>query len=303
MKHLLAIADLSPKALADLLELAADIKANPQDYATAMQGKTLGLLFEKASTRTRISFEVAMNQLGGSALLMDRRNSQLDRGESIADTARVLSRFMDGIMIRTFGHNVIEEWAEYATIPVINGLTDLAHPCQALADLLTIRERFGTLEGIAISYVGDGNNVAHSLMLAAAKCGMDVRVATPKGYEPDAKMTRLTQAAATESGGTLTLTTDPKQAVAGAHVLYTDVWASMGQEDEKARREADFSGFQIDGALMDLARPDAVFMHCLPAYRGLEVSAEVMDGPRSIVFDQAENRLHAQKAVLYRLMA
>ncbi len=304
-RHLLALADWSAEEIRSVLELAAQIKANPDAprYAESLRRKTLGLLFDKASTRTRISFEVAMNQLGGSAILIDRNTTQLGRGESIADTARVLSRFLDGIMIRTFGQEVLEEWAQHATMPVINGLTDLAHPCQALADLLTIQEKFGRLEGISVAYIGDGNNVAHSLMVAAARCGMDVRVATPKGYEPDAEMTRIATESATQHGGNMRVTTDPRQAAKGAHALYTDVWASRGQEDEKARREADFDGFQINTALMELGADDAIFMHCLPAYRGLEVSAEVMDGPRSVVFDQAENRLHAQKAVLYRLMA
>jgi ornithine carbamoyltransferase len=302
--HLLAIADLTPAQTADLIHLAATIKADPRHpkYSCAMDGKTLGMLFDKASTRTRVSFEVAMNQLGGSALLMDRGNSQLGRGESIADTAQVLSRFVDGLMIRTFGHDILEEFARHSSIPVINGLTDLDHPCQALADLLTVQERFGTLKGQTIAYVGDGNNVAHSLMVAAAHMGMDMRVATPKGYEPDADMVKSAEDAAKASGGRLLLTHDPIEAAQGAQALYTDVWASMGQEEEQAKREADFAGFQIDAKLMTHAADDAIFLHCLPAHRGEEVSAEVMDGPQSAVFDQAENRLHAQKAVLYRLI-
>ena len=244
-----------------------------------------------------------MNQLGGSALMISRQDSQLGRGETVPDTARTLSRFLDGIMIRTFGHDIIVEWAREAGIPIINGLTDLSHPCQALADLLTMRECFGTLAGIAMAYVGDGNNVAHSLMLAAARAGMDVRVATPKGYEADPEVTRMTADDAKACGGRLLTTYDPVKAVDGAQVVYTDVWASMGQEESHDARLADFDGFQVNEGLMAHAAADAVFMHCLPAHRGEEVSAEVMDGPRSVVFDQAENRLHAQKAVLFRLLA
>ncbi|MBI5137818.1 MAG: ornithine carbamoyltransferase [Nitrospirae bacterium] len=303
-RHLLAIADLTADGMLGLLDLAAAIKADPRHprYSQSMTGKTLGMVFDKPSTRTRISFEVAMNQLGGSALLMDRQQSQLGRGETVADTARTLSRFLDGIMMRTFGHGIITELASHATIPVINGLTDLAHPCQALADLLTVREKFGRLRGVAMAYVGDGNNVAHSLMQAAARAGMDMRVATPKGYGPDPGQVRLAHEAARAEGGRLTLGHDPDTAARGAQALYTDVWTSMGQEAEQAERRHAFAGFQINAELMAQAAPDAVFMHCLPAHRGEEVSAEVMDGPRSVVFDQAENRLHAQKAVLFRLL-
>jgi len=244
-----------------------------------------------------------MNQLGGSALSIDPRTSQLGRGETIADTARTLSRYVDGIMVRTFEHAAILEWARHATVPVINGLTDLAHPCQALADLLTVRERFGHLKGITLAFVGDGNNVAHSLMLAGAHTGMHVRLATPAGYAPQARVTARAREEAARSGGSVTLSSDPKEAARGAHVLYTDVWASMGQEESRAARLKDFEGFQVDGALLAQAASDAVFMHCLPAHRGEEVSAEVMDGPRSVVFDQAENRLHVQKAILVRLLA
>jgi ornithine carbamoyltransferase len=300
-RDLLDITDLTPDDIARVLDRAAALKAGPP--AAVLEGRTLGLLFEKPSTRTRISFEVAMNQLGGAALMIHRDSSQLGRGESIADTARTLSRYLDGLMVRTFAHDTIREWARHATVPVINGLTDLAHPCQALADLLTVRERFGRLAGIALAYVGDGNNVAHSLMLAAARTGVHMRVATPAGYAPRAEIVARARADAEAAGGTVTLTHDPKEAARDAHVVYTDVWTSMGQESAEDRRRHDFAGFQVDAALMGQARPDAVFMHCLPAHRGQEVSAEVMDGPRSVVFDQAENRLHAQKAVLVRLLA
>lgn len=303
-RHLLDLACLGPRGLADLLLLAEEVKTHPREarYADALKGRTLGMLFHKASTRTRISFEVAMNQLGGSALLISTKDSQLGRGESVADTARTLSRYLDGLMIRTFEDERLAEWAEHATIPIINGLTDLHHPCQAVADLLTVKERFGTVQGVSMAYVGDGNNVAHSLMEAAALSGMDLRVATPQGYEPDAEVSRRVRELCAEGGGRVTVTTDPKAAVDGVRAVYTDVWASMGQEEEKARRERDFAGFQVDDTLLAGAAGDAIFMHCLPAYRGLEVSAGVMDGLRSAVFDQAENRLHAQKAVLLTLL-
>ncbi|MDH5527442.1 MAG: ornithine carbamoyltransferase [Nitrospirota bacterium] len=303
-RHLLDLACLGPRGLADLLLLAEEVKTHPREarYADALKGRTLGMLFHKASTRTRISFEVAMNQLGGSALLISTKDSQLGRGESVADTARTLSRYLDGLMIRTFEDERLAEWAEHATIPIINGLTDLHHPCQAVAYLLTVKERFGTVQGVSMAYVGDGNNVAHSLMEAAALSGMDLRVATPQGYEPDAEVSRRVRELCAEGGGRVTVTTDPKAAVDGVRAVYTDVWASMGQEEEKARRERDFAGFQVDDTLLAGAAGDAIFMHCLPAYRGLEVSAGVMDGLRSAVFDQAENRLHAQKAVLLTLL-
>jgi ornithine carbamoyltransferase len=303
-RDLLDITDLAPEEIAGLLDLAARLKAGGSAAAgDPLKGKTLGLLFEKPSTRTRISFEVAMNQLGGAALSLDPGNSQMGRGEGIADTARTLSRYVDGIMVRTFAHATLLEWARHATVPVINGLTDLAHPCQALADLLTVREHFGRLKGITLAFVGDGNNVAHSLMLAGARTGMHVRVATPSGYAPRPQVTSRAREDAARHGGSVTLSADPKEAARGAHVLYTDVWTSMGQEESRAARLKDFGGFQVDAALLAQAASDAVFMHCLPAHRGEEVSAEVMDGPRSVVFDQAENRLHVQKAVLVRLLA
>ncbi|MFQ5508036.1 MAG: ornithine carbamoyltransferase [Leptospirillia bacterium] len=301
---LLSISQLTAGEVSELLDLAARVKAEAAAplYRDALRGKTLGLLFEKPSTRTRISFEVAMNQLGGSALLIQPGDSQMGRGETLEDTARTLSRFLDGLMVRTFAHHTVELWAKHASMPIINGLTDRSHPCQALADLLTVREQFGKLTDISIAYVGDGNNMTHSLMMAAARTGMDIRVATPKGYEPDPEITARAADDAAATGGRVSVTHNPHDAVAGAHVVYTDVWASMGQEDSHDQRLSDFDGFQVNQSLMDRCADDAVFMHCLPAHRGEEVSAEVMDGPRSVVFDQAENRLHAQKAILLRLL-
>ncbi|MDH4229033.1 MAG: ornithine carbamoyltransferase [Nitrospirota bacterium] len=303
-RHLLTLSGVTPGGVAALLDLAADIKARPRvpEYAQALCGRTLGMLFDKHSTRTRISFEVAMNQLGGAALLISTQDSQLGRGESVSDTARTLSRYVDGLMIRTFGHPCIEEWAQHSSVPVINGLTDLAHPCQALGDLLTIRERFGALKGREMAYVGDGNNVVHSLMEAAALTGMTLRVATPPGYAPAPEVVRTTARLADSGGGRVSVGTDPFVAVTSAQVVYTDVWASMGQEASAEQRKHEFERYQVNGDLLGRAAPDAIFMHCLPAYRGLEVSAEVMDGPRSAVFDQAENRLHIQKAILLRLL-
>ena len=305
LRHLLAVHDLTREDVQGLFREAAALKAmRRRALATQrLSGKTLGLFFEKPSTRTRVSFEVAMNQLGGRALFLDRQGSQMERGEGIADTARTLSRYLDGLMIRTFAQGDLEAWARHASVPVINGLTDHAHPCQALSDLLTVRERFGTLDGIVLAFVGDGNNVAHSLLLAGARTGLTVRVAAPAGYAPDEAVVARARDDAAKGGGAVVVTRDPKEAVQGAHVVYTDVWASMGQEEERTTRERAFAGFQVDEALMAQARADAVFMHCLPAHRGEEVSAGVMDGPRSVVFDQAENRLHVQKAILLRLLA
>jgi ornithine carbamoyltransferase len=301
-RDLIDITDLAPDEIGALIDLAVRVKADPAPWSTALSGRTLGLLFEKPSTRTRVSFEVAMNRLGGRALSLDPQTSQMGRGESIADTARTLSRYLDVLMVRTYEHATVQEWAQYATVPVINGLTDHAHPCQALSDLLTIRERLGRLTGVVLAYVGDGNNVAHSLLLAGARVGMTVRVATPPAYAPSEAVVNRARADAQAGGGQIVLTSEPKEAVQGADVVYTDVWASMGQEEERERRRKDLEGYRVDGALMAQARDDAAFMHCLPAHRGEEVSAEVMDGPRSIVFDQAENRLHMQKAVLLRLL-
>jgi ornithine carbamoyltransferase len=260
------------------------------------------MIFQKSSTRTRVSFEVGMYQLGGSALFLSTNDLQIGRGEPIKDTARVLSRYLDGIMIRTYSHADVEELAEYADIPVINGLTDDYHPTQIIADLITIQEHKGKLEGIKFAYVGDGNNMTHSLMIGCAKVGMDVTVACPDGYMPNPEIVALAQGYAAESGGSVTVMHDPKEAVAGVDVVYTDTWASMGQEAEKEIRKKAFAGYQVDDAMMALAKPDAIFMHCLPAYRGMEVTDEVIESPQSVVFDEAENRLHAHKAIMASVM-
>jgi ornithine carbamoyltransferase len=262
-----------------------------------LAGKSLGMIFMKASTRTRVSFEVGAWQLGGHALFLSPRDVQLGRGEPIADTARVLSRYVDGIMIRTFAHGEVEELAQYASVPVINGLTDLLHPCQILADLLTVRQHLGTFEGKVVAWVGDGNNMANSWLNAAYRLGFELRLACPEGYDPDPVI--LARAKTTAS---VTLTRDPGEAVRGAHVINTDVWASMGQEEEQKVRQKAFAGYTVDAKLMGLGAREAIFLHCLPAHRGEEVSADVIDGPQSRVWDEAENRLHIQKAIMAVLM-
>jgi ornithine carbamoyltransferase len=260
------------------------------------------MIFEKSSTRTRVSFEVGMYQLGGQALFLSAGDLQIGRGEPIADTAKTLSRYLDGIMIRTFAQATVEELAQHASIPVINGLTDLHHPCQALADLFTVREKRGKLAGLRFAYVGDGNNVANSLIEACVKTGVHISIACPPGYEPDAGVMAEAKKAASRSGSELKIFNDPVKAVKDADIVYTDVWASMGQEKEHAKRIDAFRGFQVDAKLMKNAGRDALVMHCLPAHRGEEIAAEVIDGPQSVVFDQAENRLHTQKAILEMLM-
>jgi ornithine carbamoyltransferase len=302
-KDLLTINDLAREEIEGLLDRSLWLKQARRDGVVhhPLAGRTLGMIFEKSSTRTRVSFEVGMYQLGGQALYLPGQDLQMGRGEPVADTARTLSRYLDGIMIRTFSQDMVEELARHASIPVVNGLTDLHHPCQALADLFTVQERRGALAGLRLCYVGDGNNVAHSLIEACAKVGMHMALACPPGYEPDAAIMRQARLAAAENGGQLTLSSDPKKAAKGADVLYTDVWASMGQEKEQSQRVKAFAGYQIDANLLREA-PDAIVMHCLPAHRGEEISADVIDGPRSVVFDQAENRLHTQKAVLELLM-
>lgn len=267
-----------------------------------LEGKTLAMIFQKPSTRTRISFEVGIYQLGGYGLYLNANDLQLRRGETIADTARVLSRYVDGIMARVFDHKDVEDLAKYASVPVINGLSDFSHPCQALADYQTILEKKGRIQGLKIVYVGDGNNVAHSLMIAGTKLGANVVVATPEGFEPDEKVIKWAEQNAAESGGSFELLHDPVQAVKGADVIYTDVWASMGQEAEAEERRKIFQPFQVNKELVKHAKPDYIFMHCLPAHRGEEVTDDVIDSPNSVVFDQAENRLHAQKAVMALVM-
>jgi ornithine carbamoyltransferase len=268
-----------------------------------LEGKSLGMIFTKSSTRTRVSFEVGIYQLGGYGLFLSANDLQLRRGETIGDTARTLSRYLDGIMIRTFDHQDVLDLAEYADIPVINGLTDLLHPCQVMGDLFTVLEKKGKLRGLKLAYIGDGNNVAHSLLFGGAKVGMDVTIACPAGYEPDGRILELACQDAQASGAVLQVVNDPRQAAAGADVLYTDVWASMGMEAEQEKRRRDFAGFCIDSRLLAEARPDAIVMHCLPAHRGDELTDEVMDGPQSVVFDEAENRLHVQKAIMALVMA
>lgn len=299
-KDLLALYSLSKDEIMEILKAAADLKAKQKQGVAhpILAGKTLAMIFTKSSTRTRVSFEVAMHQLGGYPLFLSGQDLQLGRGETIADTARVLSRYVDGIMIRTFAHADVEELAKYAEIPVINGLTDLNHPCQILADFQTIIEHKGKLEGLKLAYVGDGNNVCHSLLNGCAKVGMHISVATPKGYEPSPEIVALAQNDAATSGAKVELTEDPVLAVKDADVIYTDVWASMGQEAEHTERLKIFQPYQVSAQLVSAAKPDYLFLHCLPAHRGEEVAAVVIDGPNSVVFDEAENRLHAQKAVL-----
>jgi len=296
-RHLLAITDLDRDELVALLARAARLKRG-EDRAR-LAGKSLAMIFRKSSTRTRVSFEVGMTQLGGHALFLSERDSQIGRGEEVSDTAQVLSRMVDGIVIRTFAHAEVEELAQHATVPVVNALTDLLHPCQVLADLQTVSEEFGAdYEDRVIAWIGDGNNMANSWLNAALRLGFELRLACPPGYDPDPEIFER----ASETGR-VTLTRDPAEAVAGADVVTTDVWASMGQEDEAAARMEAFEGFIVDDALMAHAAPEAIFLHCLPAHRGEEVSASVIDGPRSRVFDEAENRLHVQKAILLELMS
>lgn len=304
-KDLISIHDLEIGEVALILDVAAKLKrkqkkGEPHQY---LKGKTLAMLFSKASTRTRTSFEVGFFQLGGHPIYLSDDASQIGRGEPVKDTARVLSRFVDGIMIRTFSHESVIELAKYASIPVINGLTDLLHPCQALTDIFTIQEKMKVLKGRKMVYVGDGNNMAHSLMYAAAKVGMNMVCACPKGYQPDPKVLAEAQEDASQTGCTITVEEDVMKAVKGADVLYTDTWASMGQEEEHDARKRIFAPYQINAELLAAARPEAIVMHCLPAYRGEEITDDVIEGPQSVVFDQAENRLHVQKAIMALLMS
>ena len=296
--------DFSREELLDILKLSIKLKKELREgkECRLLTGKTLGMIFQKSSTRTRISFEVAMWQLGGYALFLNAQDLQISRGEPVKDTARVLSRYLDGIMIRTFDHSEVEELAYYADIPVINGLTDLLHPCQAMADMQTILEKKGRLQGLKLAYIGDGNNVAHSLILSASKLGLDVAVAAPKGYEPDSEIVAAASANAKKVGSQVIVVNDVKEAVEGADILYTDVWTSMGQEEERIERLNAFISYQINQPLLDMASSEALVMHCLPAHRGEEITDEVMEGPNSVIFDQAENRLHAQKAILAKLL-
>ena len=302
-RHLLSLKDYSRDDLEELFELTARVKSDPAAYASALAGRTLAMIFQKPSTRTRVSFEVGMFQLGGHALYLGPGDMQLNRGESVADTARVLSRYVDAIMARVFAHQDVLDLARHGSVPVINGLSDLLHPCQALADYFTLRERRGRLEGLKLAYVGDGNNVCHELMIAAIKLGMSIAVAAPKGYEPNALIVKSAARDAMKAGQPMPeVMDDPMAAVAEADVIYTDVWTSMGQEAEAQARVKAFAGYQVTPRMLAAAKPDAVFMHCLPAHRGEEVAAEVIDGPQSVVFDEAENRLHTQKALLMLLL-
>jgi len=303
-KHLLTLHDWSTEEILDTLDLADKLKYEQKNGIEhhILKGKTLGMIFTKSSTRTRVSFEVGMYQLGGSALFLSSNDIQLGRGETIYDTANVLSRFLDGIMIRTFKQSDVEDLAKYGQIPIINGLTDLVHPCQILADFQTIREHKGKLSGLKLAYIGDGNNMAHSLLYGGAKVGMEIAIATPKEYECDKEVVKNAIEDAKKTGTKLTITNDPKEAIKDADVVYADTWVSMGQEDEKEKKIKIFKDYQINKELFSLAKSDAIFLHCLPAYRGYEVTEDVIDGPNSVIFDEAENRLHAQKAVLVKLM-
>jgi ornithine carbamoyltransferase len=302
-KHLLSLREYSRGEIEEIFELARKIKARPGDYADALKRKTLAMIFQKPSTRTRVSFEAGMFQLGGTAIFLGSDSVQLQRGESVPDTARVLSRYVDGIMARVFAHQDVVDLAKHGTVPVINGLSDQLHPCQALADFFTLLERRGRLDGLKLAYVGDGNNVCHALMLGAVKLGVAMSVASPAGYQPNPLILKSAQRDAQKEGtAPPEVTSDPMEAVRGADVVYTDVWTSMGQEAESAARTKAFQGFMVTSKMMAAASKEAVFMHCLPAHRGEEVAAEVVDGPQSVVFDEAENRLHVQKALLVLLL-
>ncbi len=298
----LTIKDFTPEQIRHLLDLARRIKAKPDDYRESLKGKGLAMIFEKPSLRTRVTFDVGIHQLGGFSVYLSPAEINLGKRESVYDVAKNLERMVQGIMIRTFAHEIVEKMAEYASIPIINGLTDYSHPCQAMADYLTIMESKGRVAGLRVVFVGDGNNVAHSLMFVGAQLGAHVWVATPNGYEPDAKALDWARRRAEQTGGSCIATNDASEAVSGADVVYTDVWASMGQESEAEKKNKAFQQYQVNGKLFGKAKNDAIFMHCLPAHRGMEVTDEVIDSPRSVVFQEAENRLHAQKAIMLELM-
>lgn len=304
-RDMIELDEYSTEEIQFLLDSAIEIKRKQKngEVYQPLKGKTIGLIFEKSSTRTRISFETGMFQLGGHALFLSKNDIQLGRGEPISDMAQVMSRYLDGLMIRTFGHDNVVNLAKYASIPVINGLSDMAHPCQVLADLQTVLEYKGKLKGLKMAFIGDGNNMAHSLLIGGAKMGMHVALASPKGYEADAGIVKLSEDIAAQTGGSITITQDPIEAAKDADVIYTDVWASMGFEEEQAQREVAFADYQVNEELVKAAKPDYLFLHCLPAHRGEEVSEGVIDGLNSVIFDQAENRLHAQKALMVALMA
>jgi ornithine carbamoyltransferase len=301
MRHYLTVDDLEPREIGEVLDLSVRLKADRTLSADALTGRSVALIFEKPSTRTRVSFEVAVTELGGHAVVLSAAELQLGRGETIQDTGRVLSRYVDAIVLRTFEQERLELLSTTAAVPIVNALSDFEHPCQALADLLTLREHFGELPGRVLTYLGDGNNVAHSLLLAGTKMGMVVRVATPPGFEPIPQVVHRAEEIAAETGGAVEITHDPQEAATGADALYTDVWTSMGQDLEADERALVFPSYQLSQKLVDVADPEAIVLHCLPAHRGLEITDEVIDGPSSVVWDQAENRLHSQKALLLRL--
>jgi ornithine carbamoyltransferase len=297
-KDFLTLSDLSSEEMHALLQRAAEFKSGKDGTSCPLIGKSIGLMFDKTSTRTRISFQTGIYQLGAQAIYINTKDLQLGRGESLEDTAKVLSRYLHGIVIRTYAHSTIEKLAANSSIPIVNGLTDLHHPCQALADMLTIKENKGTLKNVRLVYVGDGNNVANSLLEAALLSGIDLVLACPRGYDPDRRISEVVSS----EGATVTFLTNPEEAVKDADVIYTDVWISMGQERETERRKKIFQPYQINKELLSLAKPDAIVMHCLPAHRGEEITDDVIDSPQSVVFDQAENRLHTQKALLEMLV-
>jgi ornithine carbamoyltransferase len=301
-RNFLSIDDLTRSELDRLLELSDKVKASPSDYEGRLAGLSIAMIFEKPSTRTRVSFEVGLASLGAHPLALSSAELQLGRGETIEDTGRVLSRYVDAVVLRTFGQERLEGLARTATVPIVNALSDFEHPCQCLADLFTIRERRGEVSGLTLAYLGDGNNVAHSLLLGGAKLGMKVRVASPPGYEPIPQVVQRAQEIGEETGGGASVGNDPVEATKGADVLYTDVWASMGQEGEAAERTLVFQSYQLNREAVDQAAEDVIVMHCLPAHRGQEITDEVIDGPHSVVWDQAENRLHTQKALLLWLL-
>lgn len=299
---LLSIQDLTPQEVEGILDLTAAVKTHPREFAHSLDGKQVVLMFEKPSLRTRLTFEVGIRSLGGSSLFVDQRGERIGQREKLSDVAHNLERWMDGIVLRTFEHSTVTEMAKNASIPVINGLSDVEHPCQALADYFTLKEKFGSLKNIKLAYVGDGNNVAHSLLLTAAMLGSRISIATPAGYEPNHDIVLQACEIASRTGAQIDITSDVAQAVKGANAIYTDVWASMGQEAEKDKRRQIFIPYQVNARLFSQAKPDAIFLHCLPAHRGDEVTDDVIDSPRSVVFQQAENRLHAQKAIMVELM-
>ena len=301
-KDFLSITDLSVEEINNILDLGKALKKDKTKYAYALKGRSIGLIFQKPSNRTRVSFEIGMVQLGGYAIYLGPSEIGMGGRESVKDVAKVLSRYVDGLVARTYKHEDVEDLAKYATVPVVNGLSDFAHPCQALSDIFTIKEKFGTFKGITLSYIGDANNVLNSLMCAAAKVGLNIKIATPKGYELSKKAADTAKKCAAESGSSIEFTHDPKVAAKSADIIYTDVWVSMGQEREADKRMKDFLGFQINDSIMKLTNKNCLIMHCLPAHRGDEITDSVIDSKNSVVYDQAENRMHIQKAILLKLL-